>query len=152
SHEAVLDGELVALDERGRPSFEALQQRMHVGSRAQAKRLAADTPVTYVIFDLLWLDGHSLMALPYTQRRELLAALALKGASWQTPEHVLQGGEQLLRASAEQGLEGILAKRLDSPYQPGLRSSSWVKIKTVSRQEFVIGGWMPGRGRRRERI
>jgi bifunctional non-homologous end joining protein LigD len=152
SHEAILDGELVAFDERGRPSFQALQQRMHVASRAQAKRLAASTPVTYVIFDLLWLDGHSLMALPYIQRRELLAALALKGASWQTPDHILRGGEELLRASAEQGLEGVLAKRLASPYQPGLRSSSWVKVKTVGRQEFVIGGWMPGRGRRRERI
>jgi bifunctional non-homologous end joining protein LigD len=152
SHAAILDGELVAFDELGRPSFEALQQRMHVASRAQARRHAAATPITYVIFDLLWLDGHSLMALPYAERREQLAALKLKGASWQTPEHVLGGGGELLRASAERGLEGILAKRLDSAYQPGLRSGSWVKIKTVGRQEFVIAGWMPGRGRRRERI
>ncbi|HEX7609230.1 MAG TPA: DNA ligase D, partial [Solirubrobacteraceae bacterium] len=152
SHEAVLDGELVAFDEGGRPSFAALQRRMHVASRAQAKRLAGTTPVTYVIFDLLWLNGHSLMALPYAERRERLAALNLRGAAWQTPEHMLGGGAELLRASAEQGLEGIVAKRVDSPYQPGLRSSGWVKIKTVSRQEFVIGGWMPGRGRRRETI
>src|ERR1035437_7958761 len=122
SHEAILDGELVAFDALGRPSFEALQQRMHVAARAQAKRHAAATPVTYVIFDLLWLDGHSLMALSYAERRELLAALKLTGASWRTPEHVLGGGAELLRASAEQGLEGILAKRLDSAYQPGLRS------------------------------
>lgn len=152
SHEAILDGELVAFDALGRPSFEALQQRMHVAARAQAKRHAAATPVTYVIFDLLWLDGHSLMALSYAERRELLAALKLTGASWRTPEHVLGGGAELLRASAEQGLEGILAKRLDSAYQPGLRSGSWVKVKTVNRQEFVLGGWMPGRGRRTERI
>jgi bifunctional non-homologous end joining protein LigD len=109
-------------------------------------------PVTYVIFDLLWLDGHSLMELPYAERRERLAALALNGERWQTPEHLLSGGESLLAASAEQGLEGIVAKRLDSTYTPGLRTSAWVKVKTAARQEFVVAGWMPGKGRRRETI
>jgi bifunctional non-homologous end joining protein LigD len=152
SHEAVLDGEIVAFDEHGRPSFAALQQRMHVISAAQIRRLAKSTPVTYMIFDLLWLDGHSLMERPYLERRERLASLALRGESWQTPEHVIGRGEAVLRASAEQQLEGIVAKRLDSTYQPGRRSSSWVKIKNVGRQEAVIGGWMPGQGRRKERI
>jgi bifunctional non-homologous end joining protein LigD len=152
SHRAVLDGEIVAFDDSGRPSFEALQRRMHVASKAQAKRLAGATPVTYVIFDLLWLDGHALMDLPYLERRERLEALGLSGASWQTPAHVVGQGQALLSASAEQGLEGIVAKRIDSTYQPGLRSSSWVKIKTVRRQEFVIGGWLAGKGRRTERI
>ena len=148
SHSAVLDGEIVALDSGGRPSFEALQQRMQLGSRAQAARRAKSTPVTYVIFDLLWLDGHSLMGLPYSERRARLAALALSGESWRTPEHVVGHGAALLAASAEQGLEGIVAKRLDSAYQPGLRSRDWLKIKRFGRQEFVIGGWMPGKGRR----
>ncbi len=152
SHSAILDGEIVALDAAGRPSFGMLQQRIGVASRAQAKRLAKATPVTYMIFDVLWLDGHSLMELPYTERRARLEGLALGGESWRTPEYVPGQGAALLAASAEQGLEGILAKRLDSTYQPGLRSRAWVKIKSFGRQEFVIGGWMPGKGKRRERI
>jgi bifunctional non-homologous end joining protein LigD len=152
SHQAVLDGEIVAFGKDGRPSFGALQQRMHVASRALARRLAKNTPVTYVIFDLLWLDGHTLMGLPYTERRERLAALQLSGESWQTPEHVVGHGAELLQASVEQRLEGIIAKRLDSIYQPGQRSTSWIKIKTMGRQEFVIGGWLPGKGRRTETI
>jgi len=152
SHRAVLDGEIVAFGEDGRPSFGALQQRMHVASREQARRLAKRTPVTYVIFDLLWLDGHSLMGLPYAERRERLAALELNGESWQTPEHVVGHGAELLAASVEQRLEGVLAKRLDSVYAPGARGGSWLKIKTTGRQEFVVGGWLPGKGRRRASI
>jgi bifunctional non-homologous end joining protein LigD len=152
SHRAVLDGEMVAFDDQGRPSFEALQQRMHVSSREQARRLAKTTPATYVIFDLLWLDGHSLTDLPYSERRARLAELGLSGESWQTPEHVVGHGKQLLAASAEQHLEGIVAKRLDSRYEPGGRSGAWLKIKTMGRQELVIGGWLPGKGRRRETI
>jgi bifunctional non-homologous end joining protein LigD len=152
SHHAVLDGEIVAFGEDGRPSFGALQQRMHVASRDAARRLAKATPVTYVIFDLLWLDGHSLMGLPYLERRERLAGLQLSGDSWQTPEHVVGNGRELLQASVEQRLEGVVAKRLDSPYRPGQRGGSWIKIKTMGRQEFVIGGWLPGKGRRRETI
>ncbi len=152
SHSAVLDGELVAFDASARPSFEALQRRMHTASRAQARRLAKGTPVTYVIFDLLWLDGHSLMHEPYSERRAQLAALALKGASWQTPDHVVGQGAQLLAASAEQQLEGVVAKRLSSIYQPGVRSREWVKVKTLARQELVVGGWMAGKGKRRQSI
>ncbi len=152
SHQAVLDGEIVAFGGDGRPSFGALQQRMHVASRDVARRLAKDTPVTYMIFDLLWLDGHSLMGLPYTERRARLAELGLSGESWQTPEHVVGNGRALLRASVEQRLEGIVAKRLDSTYAPGRRPGSWIKIKTMGRQEFVIAGWLPGKGRRSETI
>jgi bifunctional non-homologous end joining protein LigD len=148
SHSAVLDGEIVAFDGAGRPSFEALQQRMHVGSRARARKLAGATPVTYVIFDLLWLDGHSLMREPYSARRERLATLALNGPSWQTPEHVIGEGKVLLEAAAEQQLEGVVAKRLDSRYQPGARTREWVKVKRVGRQELVVGGWIPGKGKR----
>jgi bifunctional non-homologous end joining protein LigD len=152
SHSAALDGEIVAFDANARPSFSALAQRMHVASRAQAKRLATATPVTYVIFDLLWLDGHSVMGLPYEQRRELLAALDLNGERWQTPEHVIGEGAALLEASAEQELEGIVAKRLGSTYEPGIRSGAWVKVKRVGRQELVVGGWMPGKGKRTDTI
>jgi bifunctional non-homologous end joining protein LigD len=148
SREAVLDGEIVALDESARPSFETLQRRMHVGGKAQVARLAKEHPVTYMIFDLLWLDGQSLMGEPYLTRRERLLELSLSGAHWQTPAHHVGDGAALLRASAEQGLEGILAKRIDSRYEPGQRARGWVKIKTVARQEFVIGGWLAGKGKR----
>ncbi|HSZ14147.1 MAG TPA: DNA ligase D [Solirubrobacteraceae bacterium] len=152
SHSAVLDGEVVALDGDGRPSFEALAKRMHVSSRAQARKLAKSTPVTYVIFDVLWLDGHSLMREPYERRRARLAELGLSDASWQTPEHVVGEGKALLAATAEQQLEGVVAKRLASTYQPGARTRDWVKVKTVARQEFVVGGWMPGKGKRSDSV
>jgi bifunctional non-homologous end joining protein LigD len=151
-HRAILDGEVVAFDEDGRPSFGALQGRMHLTREGQIRRLAKEAPVTYIIFDLLWLDGHSLMGLPYEERRARLKELALNGERWQTPDHIVGGGEQLLAATREQGLEGIVAKRLDSPYEPGRRSPCWLKIKNTNRQEMVIGGWLPGEGRRRDRI
>jgi bifunctional non-homologous end joining protein LigD len=148
SHSAVLDGELVAFDADGRPSFERLQQRMHLTGEAQIRRRAEDHPVVYVVFDLLYLDGHSLMQLPYAERRTLLEELALDGPAWQTPSHSVGGGEALLAASAERGLEGVVAKRADSAYEPGKRGNAWLKIKTKRRQELVIGGWLPGEGRR----
>ena len=118
SRAAILDGEIVAFDEDGRPSFEALQPRMHQRGEAAVRRLMRTTPVTYVVFDLLWLDGHSLMELPYAQRRERLAELGLEGDHWRIlPLHVGDGAG-LLAATREQGLEGIVAKRLDSRYTP----------------------------------
>ena len=152
-HRAVLDGEIVALDAEGKPSFGALQRRMHVGSESTVRRLAKEAPVTYVIFDLLWLDGHSLMGLPYTERRARLAELELgDGGRWRVPDYVVGHGEQLLAATEQQGLEGVIAKRLDSPYEPGRRTPCWLKIKNVERQEVVVGGWVPGDGKRRDRI
>ncbi|QEC48910.1 DNA ligase D [Baekduia soli] len=151
-HRAILDGEVVALDADGRPSFAALQGRMHLTRESQVRRLAREAPVTYVAFDLLWLDGRSLMDLPYAERRERLAALALEGERWAAPDHVVGDGRRMLAATREQGLEGVIAKRLDSPYEPGRRTGAWRKIKNVQRQELVIAGWLPGEGRRRERI
>jgi bifunctional non-homologous end joining protein LigD len=152
-HRAVLDGEVVALDAEGKPSFGALQRRMHVAAESTVRRLAREMPVTYVIFDLLWLDGHSLMELPYQERRARLAELDLgDGERWRVPDYVAGHGEQLLAATEQQGLEGVIAKRLDSIYEPGRRSQSWVKVKNLYRQEVVIGGWVPGDGRRRDRI
>jgi bifunctional non-homologous end joining protein LigD len=152
SHSAILDGEIVAFDEDGRPSFGRLQHRMHIASEAQARRLSKDSPVVYVIFDLLWLDGHSVMGLPYTDRRELLSRLELTGTHWQVPDYVAGDGSALQQASRAQQLEGIVAKRLDSPYEPGRRSTCWRKIKNVQRTDVVVCGWLPGEGRRRERI
>ncbi|HEV3322291.1 MAG TPA: DNA ligase D [Solirubrobacteraceae bacterium] len=143
--EAVLDGEIVAFDERGLPSFERLQKRMHLSSESAIARAVRDIPVTYAIFDLLYFDGRSTTELPYRRRRELLEGLRLKGPAWQVPARREGDGAELLAATAEQGLEGVIAKRLDSPYRPGQRSGEWVKIKNVHRQEFVIGGWLPGK-------
>jgi bifunctional non-homologous end joining protein LigD len=151
-HEAVLDGEIVAFDERGRPSFERLQKRMHVTSPASIKRLAVSTPVIYAAFDLLYLDGHSLMAQPYSERRAALEELGQDARGWRVPAVHPGRGAQLLEATRQQGLEGIVAKRLDSRYESGRRTGAWVKIKNTRRQELVIGGWLPGEGRRTERI
>jgi bifunctional non-homologous end joining protein LigD len=145
---AILDGEVVAFDEEGRPSFERLQTRMHLASDSAVRRRARDTPVTYVIFDLLYLDGHSTLSLPYEQRRELLEALDLEGPAWRAPAYHRGEGTALLNATRELGIEGIVAKRLDSTYQPGARSSAWLKIKNVCEQDVVIGGWTPGEGGR----
>ncbi len=151
-HEAVLDGELVAFDDDGRPSFERLQRRMNVTSASSVRRLAASTPVVYAIFDLLYLDGHNLMTLPYEQRRERLEQLELGGPAWRVPATHAGNGERLLQATAAQGLEGVVAKRLGSRYEPGRRTGAWIKIKHTRRQELVIGGWLPGEGRRTDRI
>ncbi|MGH2942642.1 MAG: DNA ligase D, partial [Solirubrobacteraceae bacterium] len=152
SHHAILDGEIVAFDENGRPSFGRLQGRMHVSSESTARRRAKDLPVAYIVFDLLWLDGHSLMDLPYEERRARLAELELQGSHWQTPDHVVGDGAAVLEASHANGLEGVVAKRLDSPYEPGRRSPCWLKVKNVMREDVVVGGWLPGEGRRRNRI
>jgi bifunctional non-homologous end joining protein LigD len=151
-HEAVLDGEIVAFDENGRPSFARLQRRMHVTAPASVRRLAASMPVVYAIFDLLYLDGHSLMELPYRERRSGLEALQLTGPAWRVPAAHPGEGKLLLEATAKQGLEGVVAKRLDSRYEPGRRTGNWLKIKHTLRQELVIGGWIPGVGRRTNRI
>ena len=154
-HRAILDGEVVAFDADGPPELRARCSAACTSPpRAPVRRLARELPVTYVIFDLLWLDGHSLMELPYAERRERLAALGLDGGErWRVPEHVIGHGARLLEATAEQGLEGVVAKRLDSPYEPGRRSPSLDQgQERADRQDVVIGGWMPGEGRRRERI
>jgi bifunctional non-homologous end joining protein LigD len=151
-HEAVLDGEVVAFDADGRPSFQRLQGRMHLTSEHAVRRLSQSEPVAYIIFDLLWLDGHSLMHLPYTERRAKLLELGLQGPTWQTPAHHVGDGAAMLEATRAQGLEGVIAKRLDSPYSPGRRSSAWVKVKNVRRADVVIGGWLPGEGKRGGRL
>jgi bifunctional non-homologous end joining protein LigD len=152
THQAVLDGEVVAFDSNGRPSFQRLQRRMHLTSEGQVRRLSQSEPVVYMIFDLLWLDGHSLMALPYDDRRAKLAELELAGPTWQAPAHHVGDGAALLAASKAQGLEGIVAKRLDCPYTPGRRSQGWVKVKNVRNTDVVIGGWVGGDGGRTGKI
>lgn len=145
SRPVLLDGEIVVLGGEGRPSFELLQPRMHVRDAHKAQVLAGQTPVTFLIFDVLHLDGRALLALPYHARRRVLEDLGLRGPAWQTPPAFIgEAGEHVLAASRLQGLEGVIAKRLDAPYRPGARSDAWRKIKNVRRQELVVGGYKPG--------
>ncbi|TQN42534.1 bifunctional non-homologous end joining protein LigD [Blastococcus colisei] len=146
-HDAVVDGEIVAMDERGRPDFGALQNRMH-RTGPEVPRLAAAKPVTFLVFDLLAWDGEDLTGLPYADRRERLDTLGLAGHRWVATPWFRGGGAGVHAASQENGLEGVVAKRLDSPYRPGVRSPEWRKIKNVRTQSVVVGGWRPGQGRR----
>ncbi len=146
--QAVLDGELAVLDQNQRSSFSRLQPRMHVASASEARRLADQDPVVYLIFDLLYLDGRWLLELPYSDRRQLLDGLELEGAHWRTPPVLRGSGATALRGSQRRGQEGIIAKRRSSRYLPGRRSPDWVKIKNIRTQEVVVGGWRPGQGRR----
>lgn len=148
SRDAVLDGELVAFDEKGRPSFGTLQQRIGVGDEASARRRARDHPVVYMLFDVLHLEGRDVTREPWRARRERLDALELQGDAWRTPRFYEGGGPTMLDATRAQGLEGLVAKRADSAYEPGRRSGAWIKVKNSLRQEVVVGGWTQGEGRR----
>lgn len=152
SRTAILDGEVIALDEHGRPSFEALQPRLQVTAADRARRLAGRTPVTYMVFDVLHLDGHPTLDRPYEERRRLLEGLELAGARWLVPPSHAGPGADVLEAARSAGLEGVVAKRLSSPYVPGRRSRDWIKTKLVRTQEVVIGGWTEGIGTRHGRI
>ncbi len=148
SAEVILDGEIVALDDKGRPSFEEIQQRMGLTDPNEIRRKMKEVPVTYMVFDLLWQDGHSVMDSEYTERRKAVSRLKLTGASWQTPPFEKGGGRAMKDASARAGLEGVMAKKLDSKYEPGRRSGVWQKIKNHNRQELVVAGWLDGEGKR----
>jgi bifunctional non-homologous end joining protein LigD len=149
--EVILDGEVVAFD-GARPSFQRLQSRMHLTSEHAVRRLARDDPVHYIAFDLLYLDGRSLLDLRYDERRAKLAELELQGPTWQAPAHHVGDGAALLELTRAQRLEGVIAKRLDCPYTPGRRTSAWIKVKNIGTTDVVIGGWLPGEGGRSGRL
>lgn len=137
----LLDGEIVVLD-GGTPSFAGMAERFHVVDARKARRLAEQRPATYMAFDLLRLYGVDLTQRPWTERRATLERLELDGPRWQTPP-VFTDGEALLAATREQGLEGIVSKRTDSAYRPGLRSPDWLKLPHRATTSVVIGGWRP---------
>jgi bifunctional non-homologous end joining protein LigD len=143
----LLDGEVVALDERGRPSFQLLQARPRAGAAAAVARAAAATPVVAVFFDVLALDGHDLRGLPLAERAACLARLLPPLGTVRYADHVRGRGRAFYEAAAEQGLEGVVAKRAASPYVAG-RSRDWLKIRCQRRQEFVVGGYTDPRGSR----
>jgi bifunctional non-homologous end joining protein LigD len=135
---AILDGELIVFDDDGRPRFD-LVQRSGVGSDRQA---------VIQCFDVLQVDGTDTIDLPYLDRRRLLGQLVEPGDNWSVPSFTLGDGAALVAATAEQGLEGVIAKRVDSRYRPGARSKDWRKIKNRTRVELTIGGFTAGTGNR----
>lgn len=141
---AVLDGEVVVFD-GDRPSFGRLQHRMHV--ERPSPQLVAEQPVVFLAFDLLELAGRPLVDLPLSDRRRVLEDLWADGPSWRLPPVVTGDGSALLRLADERDLEGVVAKRLASPYEPGSRSPDWIKVKVRRRQELVVVGWLGGQGR-----
>lgn len=145
--DAMLDGEIVAM-EAGRPSFERLQSRMHVRNEREIERLSKLIPVSYVVFDLLYLDGRNLVGEPYARRRELLEEAVVASDRLQLSTSVPEHGLALYQAAEHLGLEGIVAKRLASPYELGRRSQNWLKVKRTHDADLVIGGWSPGQGAR----
>lgn len=142
----LLDGELVALDPSGRPSFPLLQHRMHV--RLPAARLVTRVPVLFYLFDLLYLDRANTVEWPYERRREALESLELSDGPASVPPRFSGNGHTVLETAREYGLEGVVAKRLDSRYEPGRRSRTWIKTPINMTTEVVLGGWKPGAGRR----
>jgi len=148
AYQAIVDGEIVALDEKGVPSFQRLQPRMHVTDDSTVRKLRRSTPVIYQVFDLLYADGEDLTRKPLRERlRRLDEALTPMGAIRRS-EGFVGTGVALFEAAKEQGLEGIIAKRLDSTYQPGARSPAWVKVKAFRTMDCVVGGWTAGQGGR----
>lgn len=146
AEDVLLDGEVVSFLD-GRPSFSTLQNRMHVRKVVEARRLAAQAPVTYLCFDVLRLYGVDLTGRPYSERRATLERLEIAGPHW-TVSPVFDDGPATAQAATENGLEGVVAKRLASVYRAGQRTQDWIKVRFSHRQEFVVGGWEHGEGGR----
>jgi bifunctional non-homologous end joining protein LigD len=140
AHDAVLDGELVVFDDEGRPDRERLARREKPGSESAVRRRAQENPATYVIFDLLFLDGEDLTDVPYKRRRELLAELELEGEAWRVPANATSKIKDLLAASAGQGVNGLVVKKQSSLYAPGRRTGEWLHVRPDGEPGGEAGG------------
>ncbi len=147
---AVIDGEIVAFEPDGRPSFELLQQRMNLKNEREIKRMSKQMPVTLVAFDLLWLDGQELIGLTLEERRELLEGVVERDDRLEVVTHVEGEGKAFVDAARKLRLEGVVAKRKGSKYEPGRRTPNWKKIKLTNSQDCVILGWTKGEGSRNQ--
>jgi bifunctional non-homologous end joining protein LigD len=141
----LVDGEVIALNDRGLPDFRVLQDRMHVRNAAAAARLADRLPATYMVFDVMRVDGKDISDQPLGERRRVLRGLGLEHSTWQVPE-AYDDGAMLYDATLQQGLEGIVSKRLTSRYVFGERSKNWLKFAHRYRRSYVVGGWRPQEG------
>jgi bifunctional non-homologous end joining protein LigD len=145
--ETIVDGELIVADSDGRPDFAALQEREHARSAETVERAAVDHPVTYVIYDLVLVNGRSLLKEPLHRRRSRLRDAIASTNRFYLPEPVVGEGLAFFDAAREKGLGGIVAKRFDSLYHPGQRHPDWLLIQAVKREDFAVLGFVPGRGR-----
>ena len=141
----MVDGEVIALNERGVPDFRVLQHRMHVRNAKEVARLVRSVPATLMVFDLLRLDGEDLTARPLEERRALLEELPFADSKWQVPA-AYDDGDMLFDATLQQGLEGVVSKRRGSRYRFDARSEDWRKLAHRHRGSFVVGGWRPQTG------
>jgi bifunctional non-homologous end joining protein LigD len=147
-HSAIVDGEIVVIDADGQPSFERLQSRINVSREIDISRVMREHPATYVVFDILRLDGRDLLSTALRIRKKTLKDVLSGADGIMYADHVERDGEGFFAAVSAQGMEGMIGKRADSPYQPGRRSPDWVKVKSWQTQSCVIAGWTGGRGRR----
>jgi bifunctional non-homologous end joining protein LigD len=145
--DAIVDGEIVAM-QGGRPSFERLQSRINLSNPRDIERAVKSIPTTFIAFDLLYLDGKSLIGLPIEDRKELLEDLVVVRENVQVSPFVQGTGKALFDAACERKLEGVVGKKIGSPYRPGRRGREWLKIKAIHDAELVVGGWSRGEGSR----
>jgi bifunctional non-homologous end joining protein LigD len=150
ARQAIVDGEVVALDESGRPDFSLLQERISERRTGTKGERISSGPLVYQAFDLLYLDGRSLLKVPLEDRKRLLRSVLRETNRVRYASHVVGEGEAFMAAAAAQGLEGIVAKLRRSKYEPGRRTPAWLKLKVRPEQELVVGGWTPGEGNARE--
>ena len=134
---SVIDGELVATDNDGRPDYPRLRQRLAMGARGRD-----EIPTAYLAFDALYLEGKPQLRQPVIRRRARLAKLVEAGGHMFVPQHIAEDGVELFEACLERGLEGVVAKHMQSPYVPGQRSPFWLKVKAVKSDDFVVIGWI----------
>jgi len=142
TRDLMVDGEVIALNDRGVPDFRVLQHRMHLRNAKEVARLVRSVPATLMVFDLLRLDGEDLTSRPLEERRALLDELPLADSTWQVPP-AYDDGEMLFAATLQQGLEGVVSKRRTSRYRFDQRSEDWRKLAHRHRGSFVVGGWRP---------
>ena len=144
---AVLDGEIIAPEDGGRPSFARLQQRLHLENEADIRQAVERVPVTYAVFDLLYLNGRDLAARPLSERRRALEGVILPAGMIRS-DTVEREGLTLFEAAQQHGLEGIVGKKAASPYRAGVRDADWQKVKIRQTLEAVVGGMTRGKGHR----
>lgn len=143
----VIDGEIAVFSD-GKPNFSALAEREHQTQNLRIEYLSKTTPASYIVFDILYLKGENVMARPLRERKVLLKEMLQENDVVTLADYFPEKGEEYFQAALRLGIEGVMAKRLDSEYQPGIRSPDWMKIKKRSEFDLVVGGYIQGKGRR----